>query len=61
MMGLDLKDINEVVAVILLIVATGLLTNALFFPILKRASNANEVWLRHPQKYGLLPCYDRGR
>jgi NitT/TauT family transport system permease protein len=36
MMGLDLNNINEVVAVILLIVATGLLTNALFFRILER-------------------------
>ena len=36
MMGRDLNDINEVVAAMLLIVATGLPTDALFFRILER-------------------------
>jgi len=36
-MGRDLNDINEVVAVMLLIVAIGLLTDAVFFRILERS------------------------
>jgi NitT/TauT family transport system permease protein len=46
-MGRDLNDINEVVAVMLLIVAIGLLTDAAFFRILERSANGD--WLRRPK------------
>ena len=37
LMGRDLNDINQVVAVMLLIVAIGFVTRALFFRILERS------------------------
>jgi len=46
-MGRDLNDINEVVAVMLLIVAIGLLTDAAFFRILERSIQ---------RKWGLAPA-----
>ena len=47
MMGRDLNDINEVVAVMLLIVAIGFLTDAVFFRILERSIQ---------RKWGLAPA-----
>ena len=58
MMGRDLNDINEVVAVMLLIVAIGLLTDAAFFRILERSANGTGSGVL---KYGLLPCHEMGR
>ena len=46
-MGRDLNDINEVVAVMLLIVAIGFLTDAAFFRILERSIQ---------RKWGLAPA-----
>ena len=48
-MGRDLNDINEVVAVMLLIVAIGLLTDAAFFRILERSIQRKWDWLRRPK------------
>ena len=45
--GADLNDINEVVAVMLLIVAIGFLTDAVFFRILERSIQ---------RKWGLAPA-----
>jgi NitT/TauT family transport system permease protein len=47
MMGRDLNDINQVVAVMLLIVAIGFVTDALFFRILERSVQ---------RKWGLTPA-----
>ena len=47
MMGRDLNDINEVVAVMLLIVAIGFLTDAVFFRIQERSIQ---------RKWGLAPA-----
>jgi NitT/TauT family transport system permease protein len=47
MMGRDLDDINEVVAVMVLIVAIGFITDALFFRIIERSIQ---------RKWGLLPA-----
>jgi NitT/TauT family transport system permease protein len=47
MMGRDLNDINEVVAVMLLIVAIGFLTDAFFFRILEQSIQ---------RKWGLTPA-----
>jgi len=47
MMGRDLDDINEVVAVMLLIVAIGFITDALFFRIIERSIQ---------RKWGLIPA-----
>jgi NitT/TauT family transport system permease protein len=47
MMGRDLDDINEVVAVMVLIVAIGFVTDALFFRIIERSIQ---------RKWGLLPA-----
>src|SRR6201993_3071960 len=47
MMGRDLNDINEVVAVMLLIVAIGFLSDAVFFRILERSIQ---------RKWGLAPA-----
>ena len=47
MMGRDLNDINEVVAVMLLIVAIGFVTDALFFRLIERSIQ---------RKWGLTPA-----